>query len=64
MRLLIIILAAISFVIFTIDIAAARKRDNPNSGYETSGQSHSGRANDPLPSSHAPDKNTSGKKNK
>jgi hypothetical protein len=64
MRLLAIILAAISFVTFTFDIAAARKIDNPNSGYEASGQKHSGRASDPLPSTKASGKNTSGKKNK
>jgi hypothetical protein len=57
-------LAAISFVTFTVDIAAARARDNPNSGYEASGQRHTGQANDPLPNSNASGKNTSGKKNK
>ena len=34
MRFLVTILAAISAVAFTFDIASARKRDNPNSYYQ------------------------------
>jgi hypothetical protein len=64
MIFLVTILAAISTVAFTFDIASARMRDNPNSGYDASGQAHSGRVNNPVPSNNPPVKKTTGKKNK
>ena len=64
MRFLVTILAAISAVAFTFDIASARKRDNPNSFYQASGE-HVGRSGQSaLPSSNPPMKKTSGKTNK
>jgi hypothetical protein len=47
MRFLVTILAAISVVAFTFDIASARMKDNPNSYYDASGKGHSGRLNTP-----------------
>jgi hypothetical protein len=63
MRFLVTILAAISAVAFTFDIASARKRDNPNSYYGASGE-HVGRSGQsPLPNNPLV-KKTTGKKNK
>jgi hypothetical protein len=61
MRFLITVLAATLTVAFTFDLASARKRDNPNSGYDSSGKGYSGRVN-PVPGTKPT--TSAGKKNK
>ena len=63
MRLLAITLAAVSFVTFTFDIAAAKYMDNPYTYYDASGKRHNGRIH-PMQGNNPTVKNAIGKKQK